>query len=90
VQFEAEIDDHGDRRVIRLSGALRGEMSSELIRLVDGILPPVRLDLADVVSADGAGFRTLASLEARGAELVGASPYVSLRLEGARAKPARS
>ena len=90
MQFKAEIDDRGDHRVIRLSGALRGEMSTELTRLVDGILPPVQLDLADVVSADGAGFRTLASLEARGAELVGASPYVSLRLEGARAKLAMS
>jgi hypothetical protein len=89
VQFKAEIDDCGDHRVVRLSGALRGEMSSELTSLVDGILPPVQLDLADLVSADGAGFCTLASLEARGAEVVGASPYVSLRLECARAKPAR-
>ena len=32
------------------------------------------------------GFRTLASLEARGAELVGASPYVSLQLESVRAR----
>jgi len=89
VQFKAEVADHGDYRVIRLSGALKGEMSSELTRLVDESQPPVRLDLADLVSADAAGLRTLASLEARGAELVGASPYVSLQLQRARAQEAR-
>jgi anti-anti-sigma regulatory factor len=89
VQFKAEVDDHGEHRVVRLSGALKGEMSSELTRLVDGTRPPVRLDLSDLVSADGAGFRTLASLEARGAELVGASPYVSLELERERVKAPR-
>jgi ABC-type transporter Mla MlaB component len=85
VQFKAEVDDHGDHRVIRLSGALRSEMSSVLTKLVDECQPPVQLDLADLLSVDAAGLRTLASLEARGAELVGASPYVSLQLQGARA-----
>lgn len=89
MQFKAEVDDRGDHRVIRLSGALKGEMSSELTRLVDESQPPVRLDLADLLSVDPAGLRTLASLEARGAELVGASPYLSLQLESARAQEAR-
>ena len=87
VQFKAELKDHGDHRVVRLSGALNGEMSSELTRLLEGILPPVQLDLADLVSADGAGLTTLASLEARGAELVGVSPYVSLQLHRAAQGP---
>ena len=86
MQFKAELKDHGDHRVVRLSGALKGEMSSELTRLLEGILPPVQLDLAELVSADGAGLTTLASLEARGAELVGASPYVSLQLHRAGAQ----
>jgi hypothetical protein len=86
VQFRAELKDHGDHRVVRLSGALKGEMSSELTRLLEGILPPLQLDLAELVSADGAGLTTLASLEARGAELVGASPYVSLQLHKAAAQ----
>jgi hypothetical protein len=89
VQFKAEVKDHGDHRVVRLSGALMGEMSSELTRLVDSTFPPVRLDLADLVSADGPGFRTLASLEARGAELVGVSPYLSLLLASERVKAPR-
>jgi ABC-type transporter Mla MlaB component len=86
VQFKAELKDQGDRRVVRLSGALKGEMSSELTRLLEGILPPVQLDLAELVSADSAGLTTLASLEAQGAELVGASPYVCLQLACAGAK----
>ena len=89
VQFKAEVDDRGDHRLIRLSGALKGEMSSELTTLVDGILPPVRLDLSELVSADGVGLRTLASLEACGAELLDASPYLSLQLENEWAKDAQ-
>jgi hypothetical protein len=86
VQFRAELKDHGDHRVVRLSGALKGEMSSELTRLLEGILPPVQVDLADLVSADRVGLTTLVSLEGRGAELVGASPYLSLQLKRAGAK----
>jgi anti-anti-sigma regulatory factor len=86
VQFKAEVEDHGDHRVIRLSGALSGEMSSVLTKLVDECQPLAQLDLADLLSVDAVGLRTLASLETRGAELVGASPYVLLQLESARAK----
>jgi anti-anti-sigma regulatory factor len=89
VQFRAEVDYQVDHLVIRLSGALKGEMSAELTRLIEESRSPVQLDLADLVSADSTGFRTLASLEARGAALVGASPYVSLQLESVRARDSR-
>lgn len=89
MHFKAELKDHGDRRVVRLSGALKGEMSSELTKLLEGTLPPVQLDLADLVSADDGGFATLALLETRGADLVGGSPYVCFQLDRERGRKTR-
>lgn len=45
----------------------------------------VRLDLADLVSADDQGLAILEVLRGRGVELVGTSPYLALQLEVARA-----
>jgi hypothetical protein len=84
VQFKAELRNHGGHPVIRLSGALCGQMSTELIGLVEASQPPVQLDLSELITADVTGLRTLVSLEARGSELVRASPYMSLQLDGVR------
>jgi hypothetical protein len=84
VQFKAELVNHGGHPIIRLSGALRGEMSAELIGLVDASQPPLQLDLSELVTADTVGLRTLVSFEARGSELVRASPYLALQLDRVR------
>lgn len=86
VQFKAEVDDQPSRRVIRLVGSLRGEMSAEVTRLFDESQVPVRLDLADLVWVDAVGLQTLVRLQDRGAELLGASPFVALQLDSARAR----
>jgi ABC-type transporter Mla MlaB component len=86
VQFKAEVQDCERRRVVRLAGRLQGEHAADLIRLCDESLKPVRLDLADLVSADTAGLEALVMLQSRGAELVGASPYVALQLDGEHAR----
>ena len=86
MQFKAEVSDQPSRRVIRLVGSLRGDVSDEVTRLFDESRLPVRLDLADLDWIDAAGLRVLVRLQDRGAEQVGASPFVALRLESAKAK----
>jgi anti-anti-sigma regulatory factor len=86
VQFKAEVVDQPGRRVIRLVGSLRGDVSAEVTRLFDESRLPVQLDLADLVWVDAVGLRTLVTLQERGAELLGASPFVALQLDNARAK----
>ena len=51
------------------------------MRLCDEAPGELRIDLANLVSADGAGLEVLGLLRSRGAELVGTSPYLALRLE---------
>jgi hypothetical protein len=75
--------------------ALRGWLSaaevSEFERLVTEAGLPVRIDLTDLVQADVEGRRSLLRQQARGAHLVGASPYLRLLLEsaaGADSEPA--
>jgi hypothetical protein len=84
VQFRAEVNDVGTTRTIRAAGRLGRSEAAELTRLC--VDPPevLRLDLTDVVWADAEGLEALALLEEQGAELVGASPYVTLRLSRAR------
>jgi hypothetical protein len=86
VQFKAEVDDQPTRRVVRLVGSLRGDVSLEVTRLFDESHVPVQFDLTDLVWIDAVGLRTLVTLQERGAELVGASPFVALQLDSARAK----
>ena len=86
VQFKAEVHDRERFRVVRLAGRLQGEHATELTRLCDESPKPVRLDLADLISADAVGLETLVLLQSRGAELVGASPYVALQLDSEQAK----
>lgn len=86
MQFRAEVHDHERRRIVRLEGRLRREQSPELTRLCDESPKPVRLDLTDLISADAVGLETLLMLRSRGAELVGASPYLAMQLESEQAK----
>lgn len=67
--------------MVWLAGRLERDQAPELVRLCDEAPGPVRLDLVDLVSADATGVETLCRLRSRGAELVGASPYIAMQLE---------
>jgi ABC-type transporter Mla MlaB component len=73
--------------IIRLAGWLEGEAVAELERVASGRAEPLRLDLAELRSADSAGLTVLRALRARGARLVGASPYIHLLLGPEPARP---
>jgi hypothetical protein len=74
-------------QLIRLAGWLEGEAVAELERVVSGRAEPLRLDLAELRSADPAGLTVLRALRARGAGLVGASPYIRLLLGTETSEP---
>lgn len=67
--------------VIELHGWLSAAEVGELAKLVAGKGPCLRIDLAQLAGVDAAGLRALRRLQASGARLTGASPYVQLLLE---------
>jgi anti-anti-sigma regulatory factor len=89
MEFRADLQDDHTRRIVRLAGRLEREQSGELVTLCDEARKPVRLDLTDLVSADTVGLEALAVLRSRGAELVGASPYIAMQLEIAETRRTR-
>ena len=67
---------------VKLEGRLTGEEVPELRRVCGGMKGRLVVDLCDLQSADREGVRVLRELRARGAGLVGASPYLQLLLAG--------
>ena len=66
--------------LLRVAGDLSGSALSELESSCLNAKPPLTLDLEDVISVDEHGIVVLRALAAEGAKLVGASPYLSMRL----------
>jgi len=85
VQFRAWIDQQGAVRTVYLAGRLGREHAAELLRICDVAPGALRVDLANLVSAEQVGLDALTELESRGAALTGTSPYLALRLQNARA-----
>ena len=71
----------GSRFVVSVQGKL-DEPASELLRAEAGHVPAetLVLDLSGLVTFDEAGVLSLRALVFSGAQIVGASPYVTLRL----------
>jgi len=67
--------------IVRIDGQLRKAGVAELTRVCHAIDGPVCLDLVNVQSIDSEGVQALTTLEARGAALVGVSPYVDRLLK---------
>ena len=67
---------------LKLDGRLTAEDLPELLRVCAARQGRFVLDLSDLHFADRPGVRALRDLQARGAELTGASPYLSLLLDG--------
>jgi hypothetical protein len=76
-----DIEREGSTTVAFVSGRLQDGVVEELSKACDGIDSPFVLDLAELVSADAAGIRLVATLQASGAEVRGLSPYLQLLLD---------
>jgi hypothetical protein len=65
-----------DKTIIRLEGRFNAKRVEDLKKTVHVAGGTVLLDLSGLRSADAEGVLTLRSLAAKGAKLVGASPYI--------------
>jgi len=80
--------DESRGRVVRVDGWLIAGDVAALEEAVGDRVRGTRLELADLRSADAAGVVALRGLEARGARLHGAAPFLRLLLgAGATADP---
>lgn len=66
--------------MLRVAGALSGPEVSELEACCRKAKSPLTLDLEDVIAVDEPGLVLLRSMATGGASLVGASPYLTMRL----------
>jgi hypothetical protein len=78
IRITSPEDLHG--RTVRVDGWLRACDVATLEEAVGDDVRGTRLELADLRSADAAGVAALRALEARGALLHGAAPFLSLLL----------
>jgi hypothetical protein len=70
----------GPSLVMRVAGSVTGRDADVLGEAVAVHGLPDRIDLSEVDSVDAEGVRAILALEARGATIVGADPYVDLIL----------
>jgi hypothetical protein len=71
---------HGS--MVELHGWLNGPEVAEFRKVCAAKTLPLSIDLKHLVGADAAGILALREQRARGAGLVGASPYIELLLQG--------
>jgi anti-anti-sigma regulatory factor len=65
-----------DETIIRLEGRLDARGVTDLTKVFQAAATTVLLDLSGLQSADAEGVLALRSFAAKGAKLVGASPYI--------------
>jgi hypothetical protein len=76
--------------VLALHGWLVGPEVAEFERVVAAAPLPLRVDLANLVSADLPGIAALRAQRVRGVRLANTSPYIAILLDGAvEVKPLR-
>jgi hypothetical protein len=68
----------GDSLVVKVAGALTHEGVAELESVIAPCEGALRLDLSELRSLDEEGLAALQALGEKGAEIVGASPYIAL------------
>ena len=65
---------------LRVAGDVTGGEVAELEECYRTALPPVTIDLQGVMTVDELGLAVLNAAAADGARLVGASPYIAMKL----------
>ena len=71
----------GDKTTVLVEGNLGAVEAPDLRKECQSVDAPLRLDLSGLRSADPTGIKLLRSLSAAGAELYGASAFISELLE---------
>lgn len=73
--------DSDDGTLLRIDGRLDEEALGELEQACEGARLPLTLNLEGMLSLDDRAVETLQRLQAAGANVVNASPYIALRLK---------
>lgn len=81
MSFRINVVTEADRATVELAGKLDAEAADELLRVAKLHRSAVVLDLREVTLVDAIAASALKTLRDQGAELVGASPYVTLLLD---------
>jgi len=84
VTLRLVVDDQSGRRTVLLHGRLDAESLAAFAMTAAELTAGMRCDLTHLKSVDEVGLELLARLCDRGVEMVGASPYLEMRLDSAR------
>ncbi len=85
--FRITISEESGVQVMRLAGWLENEAVDELGRALSDTSGPLRLELAELRSANQPGVMLLRALHAGGVSLVGASPFIRQLLGSETSRP---
>lgn len=83
MDLRIDITSEGPETVVRIAGHLSGVAVVQLGKACDPIEGAFVLDLSNLLFADEAGIDAIRTLDEKGAEVGGASPFVQLLLYGA-------
>ena len=83
MEIRIDITAEGIETVVHVAGRLSGRAVAQLREASDQIEDAFVLDLSDLRFADDAGIDIIRTLDEKGAEVRGTSPFVQLLLDGA-------
>ena len=75
------VEDLGGVRKVSVHGRLAGAMVAELDRVVQGLEPPLQIDLSQLLSVDEEGLEALRALRRDGGRLVAIRPIIELQID---------
>ena len=81
-----DVADQLGFRLVHVAGRLTDAHVPDLLGAC-ATLEPIRLDLAELDSANVVGLEALRRLRRAGAEIIGAPPFIELLLDGLRVRP---
>ena len=73
----------GPETVVRISGRLASPAIAQLNKTCDPIVDPFVIDLSNLLFADDKGIDAIRTIENKGVQIQGASPFVQLLLDEA-------
>ena len=81
MEIRIDITSEGPETVVCIAGRLSGVSVAQLRKACDPIEGALVLDLSNLLFADDAGIDVIRTIDEKGAEVRGASPFVQLLLE---------
>ncbi len=86
MEIRIDITSEGSKTIVFIAGRLSGVSGAQLNKACDPIKGAFVLDLSNLLFADDAGIEVIRTIEEKGAEVRGASPFVQLLLDDAPGK----